>query len=294
MKKILEIIIEFFKSLFGKKTDVKANTNKSVSTNKNSGGSGGGGTVESDKNRNVPESSERRNDLNERQNTLREFADESLMASPSNSPVSSVKILVDNGHGNNTKGKRSPYSTCGVAPEIEFYEYKWNREIAQPIVKHLKEMGYDAELLVPEEKDISLKERVKRVNNICSEYGKNNVIVISIHSNAAGDGSKWMGGRGWSAYTSKGNTKSDILAEYLYKAAENYFVDKKIRRDMSDGDSDEEANFYILKNTLCPAVLTENFFYDNVDDVKYILSDEGKEDVINAHIDGIREYLKSI
>ena len=50
-----------------------------------------------------------------------------------------VKILIDNGHGNNTVGKRSPYSLCGVEPAIDFYEYKWNREIAKEIVEGLKQ-----------------------------------------------------------------------------------------------------------------------------------------------------------
>ena len=38
------------------------------------------------------------------------------------------------------------------------------------------------------------------------------------------------------------------------------FTLKKIRKDNSDGDPDKEYNFYILKHTQCPAVLTENFF----------------------------------
>ena len=67
-----------------------------------------------------------------------------------------VKILVDNGHGNNTEGKRSPYSLCKVEPAIDYYEYKWNREIAKPIVDGLKELGYNADLLVPEDIDVSL------------------------------------------------------------------------------------------------------------------------------------------
>lgn len=35
-----------------------------------------------------------------------------------------VKILIDNGHGNNTSGKRSPYSQNKITPNIDFYEYK--------------------------------------------------------------------------------------------------------------------------------------------------------------------------
>jgi len=207
---------------------------------------------------------------------------------------STIKILIDNGHGNDTAGKRSPYCATGAEPEIEFYEYKWNREIAKPVVDGLIKEGYDAELLVPEENDISLAERVRRVNAICNELGKKKVLLISIHSNAAGTGQAWMTGKGWSVYTTKGKTDSDILAEYLYVEAKKNFSNRKIRVDLSDDDNDWEADFYILKKTLCPAVLTENFFYDNVDDVKYILSDEGRAAVIKTHIDGIINYIKSL
>ena len=203
-----------------------------------------------------------------------------------------VKILVDNGHGNNTEGKRSPYSLCKVEPAIDYYEYKWNREIAKPIVDGLKELGYNADLLVPEDIDVSLTERANRVNEVCEEYGSGNVILISIHANASGNGQKWMAAKGWSAYTTRGTTKSDTIAEYLYAEAEKNFVGRKIRTDKSDGDKDWEANFYICRKSKCPAVLTENFFYDNVDDIKYILSEEGRQAVIKTHIDGIINYIK--
>ena len=207
---------------------------------------------------------------------------------------SNIKILIDNGHGYNTPGKRSPYSACGTLPALPFYEYQWCREIANQVVPRLRELGYDAEILVPEEEDITLQERCKRVNNICKDLGASKVILVSIHSNAAGNGKDWYNARGWSAYTTPGKTNSDNLAECLYDAAEIEFKGRKIRTDKSDGDKDWEENFYILKKSLCPAVLTENFFYDNVDDLEYILSDEGKEAVINCHIKGIIKYIETL
>ena len=208
------------------------------------------------------------------------------------SRYSNVVILIDNGHGNTTLGKRSPYSYCKAEPAIPFYEYEWNREIAKTVVDELKALGLDAILLVPEIGDISLSERVRRANNYCNEYGTNNVILVSVHSNAAGNGSKWMTAKGWSTYTSNGQTNSDKLAECLYDAAEKNFVGRKIRTDYQDGDRDWESNFYICQKTKCIAVLTENFFYDNEDDVKYILSDEGKKAVVKTHVDGILSYIK--
>ena len=205
-----------------------------------------------------------------------------------------MKILIDNGHGLNTPGKRSPGGT--------FLEATYNREIAKRIVVELKNKGYDAELLVPEEEDIPLKERVRRVNEICLTYepscpaptGHPNVILVSIHVNAAGDGSKWMNATGWSCYTSKGQTQSDKLADCLYQAAIKNFPGKRIRTDYSDNDPDWEENFYLLKKTLCVAVLSENFFMDSHSDLKYLQSRAGKQAIIDTHVEGIIEYLNSI
>ena len=203
-----------------------------------------------------------------------------------------MKILIDNGHGLNTPGKRSPDGT--------FLEATYNREIAKRIVAELQNKGYDAELLVPEEEDISLNERVRRVNAACSASsscpaptGHPNVILISIHVNAAGNGTKWMNATGWSCYTSKGQTQSDRLADCLYDAAIKNFPDRRIRTDYSDGDSDWEENFYLLRKTLCVAVLSENFFMDSHSDLEYLQSRVGKQAIVDTHVEGIIDYLSS-
>lgn len=195
-----------------------------------------------------------------------------------------MKILIDNGHGENTPGKRSP---DGV-----LREYLYARGIADDVMRELAKRGYDAERIVKENVDVPLAERARRANEFCGKLGTSNVILISIHCNASGNGSEWMKARGWSAYTTKGQTKADDLANCLYAAAESVFVGQKIRKDVSDGDPDWEENFYILQKTKCAAVLTENFFQDNKDDVGFLLSTEGKQQVVKAHVDGIIKYLE--
>lgn len=192
-------------------------------------------------------------------------------------------ILIDPGHGIDTPGKRSP--------DGKFLEYLWNRQIADLLLDRFVIMGIDASLVVTETNDISLATRVQRVNRICSKVGASNVILLSIHSNAAGDGSKWMSAQGWSCYTSKGETNSDAIAECLYDAFEAEFADRKIRKDMSDGDRDWEENFYVLQKSKCPAVLLENFFYDNRDDCAWLLKDETKERIADAIVKGIVQYI---
>ena len=198
-----------------------------------------------------------------------------------------MKILIDNGHGIQTKGKRSP--------DGKFLEYAYTREIARQVVTELKNKGYDAELLVPEEADIPLSERVRRTTAHCQALGKSNVILISIHVNAAGNGTKWMNATGWSCYTCKGQTESDRLADCLYKAAEQILKNQVIRTDYArDGDADWEENFYILRHTQCPAVLTENFFMDSRSDLEYLQSRAGKQAVVDTHVEGIIDYLNTI
>lgn len=193
-----------------------------------------------------------------------------------------MKILIDNGHGVDTAGKRSP--------DGRLREFAYARLIAIRIVDELRARGYDAERLVPEEEDISLKERCRRANEICRREGARNVLLVSIHCNAAGNGSQWMSARGWEAWTSVGKTSADLLASMLYEYAR--LAGLKTRTDYSDGDPDKEAHYYILKHTQCPAVLTENMFQDNRDDVTFLLSDEGKEVITSLHVKAIISYIE--
>lgn len=195
-----------------------------------------------------------------------------------------VKILIDNGHGVETPGKRSP--------DGRLREYKYARVIASRVVELLRGMGHDASLIVTEERDISLQERCKRANDWCERKGSSNVILVSVHVNAAGNG-EWMNATGWSAYTSRGQTQADKLADCLYEAAKEALPGKRMRTDYSDGDADIEAGFYILKHTRCAAVLTENLFQDNKEDVDFLLSEEGMEAIVRLHVNGVVNYLNS-
>ena len=120
------------------------------------------------------------------------------------------------------------------------------------------------------------------------------VVFCSIHVNAAGNGQEWKNATGFSVYTSKGKTSSDDLASIFYAEAEKNFVGKKLRKDFSDGDPDWEEGFAVLKGTKCTAVLTENFFMDNKEDVSYLLSSEGRGAIIKTHVDALESYVNSL
>lgn len=192
-----------------------------------------------------------------------------------------VKILIDNGHGVDRDGKRSPDGLLR--------EYSWTRRIAARIVNRLKELGYDAGVLTPEDNDISLATRVRRVNTECAKYGAANVLCVSVHNNAAGNGQSWTGANGWSVYVApNASANSKKLAQSLYAEAErlklqgNRYVPKE-RYWVGD--------YAIVRDTKCPAVLTENMFMDNKKDCEYLLSDIGQSQIVELHVRGIIKYI---
>jgi N-acetylmuramoyl-L-alanine amidase len=164
------------------------------------------------------------------------------------------------------------------------------------VAEHLRLRGYNVEILNPEETDLSLDVRANRANSMTCQIGLpvQNSALISIHSNAAGNGSHWMKARGWCAYTCQGHTLSDELANCLYEAARKYLPGQRIRTDYTDGDPDFEKNFYLLRNTYAAAVLTENLFYDNPDDLAFLESEEGQKAIVALHVEGIVDFLEHV
>lgn len=190
-------------------------------------------------------------------------------------------ILIDNGHGVNTSGKCSP--------DKSLREYAYCREIASRLVCALKDLGYDARRIVTEEIDISLSERCRRVNKICREVGSKNCLCVSIHNNAAGSQGKWLTARGWSVFVGKNASQnSKRLADDLHDAAK--MLNQKIRVP-DPSHKYWTQNLAMCRDTLCPAVLTENLFQDNLEDVKYLLSEEGKAAMVQIHLHGIINYI---
>jgi len=194
-------------------------------------------------------------------------------------------ILLDPGHGVNTPGKRSPVWSDGT----QLFEWEFNRDVVRRIQSRLTSMNLPNTILVKEARDISLKTRCDRANAIYRQYPGS--FLISVHGNAAPEGSQGKAG-GWEVWTSYGETESDRIAMFFYAQAKAMLTLYKIRSDYSDGDPDKENQFYILKNTLCPAVLTENLFYDNEPECRFMLSGYGRELIAKLHVFAITSYLK--
>ena len=193
-----------------------------------------------------------------------------------------LTVILDNGHGVNTPGKCSP--------DKSLLEYRWTREMVDLIIKELSKLGIKTVKLVPEEIDISLRERVRRANKIYNDTNKK-AILISVHCNAAGGDGKWHSATGWSVFISKNaSSNSKRLAKSLYKEAK--------KNGLQGNRSVPKEGYWVqslamCRDTNCPAVLTENMFQDNKEDMAFLLSDEGKKKLASVHVQGILNYMNS-
>lgn len=179
-------------------------------------------------------------------------------------------IILGTAHLKSTPGKCSP--------DKKFFEYEYSRKVCKAIKEELLNLGYNC-IIDVEEDDLKSKELPYRCQFV-NKY--KNCIYISIHVNAAASDGKWHNATGWEVYHFTG-TKSP-LAESLNNSAKINLKGKKLR-------GIKEANFYVLKHTKCPAVLTENFFQDTKEDVDYLTSEEGFKQIVKTHVDGIINYL---
>lgn len=87
---------------------------------------------------------------------------------------------------------------------------------------------------------------------------------------------------------------ADAFASALYESAQLHLPGMHLRTDYTDGDPDIESDLYILRHTSCPTVLTENLFMDNLDDYNFLLSEEGRQAIVDLLVDGILSYTADL
>jgi len=196
-------------------------------------------------------------------------------------------ILFDLGHG----GINPDTGQYVTAPNKQhfhhdfgwFYEGEWNRTLMKEIdwlfhyynskAKSNERIRYN--WYPYDHKDVSLRSRVQSYNEMTNAQSK--AVIISLHANASPN----HNGRGFEIFTSKGETLSDQYATMIGEEFKNdpILVDSfAFRTDYaSDGDLDKEADFYVLRKTIAPAVLVEHGFFDNLEDATLLIN----TDIIN-------------
>ena len=199
--------------------------------------------------------------------------------------MKNLLVILDNGHGTRafTKGKRSP--------DERIFEGEWNRMFVERLNERLKNEGFSTFILVPEEKDVSLSNRVLRANTVARNF-KNispdwESVLISIHLDAAPTNT-WSDARGLTVHVSENaSKKSKLLAQLIQTLAKE---DGLTRNRWLPKEMYFTNNYYICKNTSMPAILVENGFMTNSLDIDFLLSEEGIEKLINLYIDALKSY----
>ena len=229
---------------------------------------------------------------------------ESLKTNPINN-YEDWEIIINAGHGgNNPEGKYMTPPWIGKlykftdAPDFEIREGVCNRIIANKVCDLLEKAGIKYHKLYHEYIDIALPELTRQANQIdtiAKTKGKK-TILLSFHSNAHGMEASGSGNtaNGWEVFTTKKTTASDKFADIWYEQTRLLLGDKiNYRLDVSDGDYDKEANFWILWKTTMPAILVECLFFTNRQDALKLLNEQYQSNFAQAAFNAIIKYCKS-
>jgi len=222
------------------------------------------------------------------------------------------------------KGKRytfTDWSSLGAHPMSNFldtrngadnntlYEGEFNREVAWRLINMLVNLGietYDAVARRQvtstlgyddlEQADIGLGPRTRWVNAQDTE----DAVLFSLHANAQGNPNAGpsRGARGVGVHTMPEEDASDIVAETLYEAflatpVGMHLRDASRRREYNYGEypHDFEADYMILRESNCPAVIGEVGFFTNYHDAVLMTQPHIQAQVALAYFKALIQHM---
>ena len=192
-------------------------------------------------------------------------------------------VCIDYAHGirQYTKGKQSP--------DGSLYEGEWSREVGKRLKKELELLGFRVFEVTPENEDIALQKRCERVNEVIAKNPHDNIILISIHINASPLEGWDDKASGESVFVCTNASEASVkLGQYFYEGVIK--MNLKGNRCVPS-ERVWRANYKILRGVDCPAILTENLFMTNHNEVKYLLSEKGKESIVGLHVCAVCKYF---
>lgn len=193
----------------------------------------------------------------------------------------SMKILIatDDGHGQETAGKRTPLFPDGTYMK----ENEFNRVVIDKLNIHLIRNDFDVLHVSAGDADIPLKTRTDLANNtIPNGFDRPADGTVSVHANAKSN--KWDSKvKGIEIYYRAGYKEGKKLAqdvqEYLVKGT------PLINRGL------KTANLHITREAKMPAILIEGGFMDNPDEAKLLMSDAYREECAEEIARGLCQFF---
>ncbi len=183
-------------------------------------------------------------------------------------------------HGQNppTAGKRTP-----VLPYINrsFYENEFNRPTKNCFIEACLRCGFDVYDVKPEIIDISISERVRRINR------QNLTLLVTFGYNAFGNGTSFNSASGILTFYSPLNRFPDssrALSEEIY--VQPIEGTNQVGRGVAT-----LTNVGVLQSVNCVSTLVEPGFMTNFDEAKLMLDPDFHTEVGEECCKGVCEYL---
>ncbi|ABR48592.1 cell wall hydrolase/autolysin [Alkaliphilus metalliredigens QYMF] len=182
-----------------------------------------------------------------------------------------MKIVIDNGHGLNTPGKRTPILPDGT----QIREWQFNFPTAKKLGELLIHNGFDIVYVSDTEEDTPLGTRTTRANEAGAD------IFVSIHYNAFQG--TWGTHGGIETYHYPNSSNGQSLAQEIQRE----LIQETGLRDRGV----KSANFQVLRETAIPAVLCECGFMDNLEEASLMLDEAYQWKCARGIAKGICSYL---
>jgi len=149
------------------------------------------------------------------------------------------------------------------------------KDVVLSIAKKIKAMNEneDLEIILTRDTDapMSLQERIDLINSRDAD------LMISLHLNAHGQSSK----NGIELFTGRSNNESSVRSARLAKE-----LKKSLAADFQVSEL-KKANFKILRDSQCPAILIEMGFLTNPKDREFLTSEEGQEQMARTILEAL-------
>ena len=166
------------------------------------------------------------------------------------------KIAIDNGHGRETAGKRTPKFSDGT----QMREWEFNYITAKYLKTELERCGFETIMLSDTEIDTPLSNRTYKANKEKVD------LVISIHANALTE-AKFGTHGGTELHVYKQGNKAEKYAKNML----NHIISNSCKGFRNRGV--KYTNLYMVRETNAPSVLCEALFMDNLEEAKKLKSD---------------------
>lgn len=198
------------------------------------------------------------------------------------------KIGLDNGHGLDTGGKRTPIFTDGTKSPYTgknfMHEWEFNRATVIHLKKELLRCGFDVVQISPTEYDTSINSRWRKANE------ENVDFLLSVHANALKP--VWNTANGIETCVKRGGSKESYR---IGKILNDELVAATGLKDRWAGRGQglyERDDLGVLNWSRMPAALVECGFMDNPKEAKLLLSDSYRKLCAQALAKGLCKAYK--